>query len=326
MAVPRILMVTEQREVARMLRSSLEHSGRSCVVVDVPNGEEAAIELLRAPVDLLVSDMVLPGVSGLGLMTDVRRLNPHARAIMITERLTEAEREQAVALGAVAFLPRPIKTSFFLEAVDRALQLARPPEAPVRVAGEGRAGIAARLVRLLGDLGARAVYLIDDAGRMVVQAGELGEIDLKGALAPMQTALRAGLQASNAFGAFLPGNVHYVDGDLYDVYLTNVGAFYALLIVFDGSQGVETMPLVLQHARTAAQDLLSALSRLGPARPAERKAPAARKPAAPSAPASPADAFWDQAAAEHGRQGARGDSLSFDQARALGLVPDPDEQ
>ena len=323
MAIPRILMVTEQREVARMLRSSLEHSGRSCVIVDVPTGEEAALELLRAPVDLLVSDMVLPGVSGLDLMADVRRLNPHARAIMITERLAEREREAAVALGAVAFLPRPIKTSFFLEAVDRALQLAQPPEAPVHVAGEGRAGIAARLVRLLGDLGARAVYLIDDAGRMVVQAGELGEVDLKGALAPMQTALRAGLQASNAFGAFLPGNVHYIDGDLYDVYLTNVGAFYGLLIVFDGAQGVETMPLVLQHARSAAQDLLSALSRLGPARPAERRSEPAPDP---SAPASPTDAFWDQAAAEHGRKGARGDALSFDQARALGLVPDTGEE
>jgi CheY-like chemotaxis protein len=263
MSIPRILLVDDQREVSRMLRSSLELSGKDYVVVDVPSGEEALLELGRGPVDLLVTDLRLPGISGLVLLEKVHQLNPYARAIMITGHPTEEARTQAEALGVVAFLQKPIGTSIFLEAVEYALKLRGLPGSPVHVHEEAREKIADRLKAVRIELGAEAALLIDDHREVIVQAGDLAELDLWESLPSLMTAFSAGLKVSNLVGALLPGNLQYFDGDTHALYMTNVGAYYALLIVFRGKQETGQMGAVVHYGRRAAEDLMDLLSSLG---------------------------------------------------------------
>ncbi|HEY43934.1 MAG TPA: response regulator [Anaerolineae bacterium] len=263
MSIPRILLVDDQREVSRMLRSSLELSGKDYVVVDVPSGEEALLELGRGPVDLLVTDLRLPGISGLELLEKVHQLNPYARAIMITGHPTDEARIQAESLGVVAFLQKPIGTSIFLEAVEYALKLRGLPGSPVHVHAEAREKIADRLKTVRIELGAEAALLIDDHREVIVQAGELAELDLGESLPSLMTAFSAGLKVSNLVGALLPGNLQYFDGDTHALYMTNVGAYYALLIVFRGKQESGQMGAVVHYGRRAAEDLMDLLSSLG---------------------------------------------------------------
>ncbi len=263
MIIPRILLVDDQREVIRMLRSSLELSGKDYVVVDVPSGEEALLELGRGPVDLLVTDLRLPGISGLELLEKVNQLNPYARAIMITGHPTEEARNQAEKFGVVAFLQKPIGTSTFLEAVEYALKLRGLPGSPVHVHEEAREKISDRLKTVRIELGAEATLLIDDHREVIVQAGELTELDLEESLPSLMTAFSAGLKVSNLVGSLLPGNLQYFDGDTHALYMTNVGAYYALLIVFRGKQESGQMGAVVHYGRRAAEDLMDVLSSLG---------------------------------------------------------------
>jgi CheY-like chemotaxis protein len=263
MSIPRILLVDDQREVSRMLRSSLELSGKDYVVVDVPSGEEALLELGRGPVDLLVTDLRLPGISGLELLEKVNQLNPYARAIMITGHPTEEARNQAEKYGVVAFLQKPIGTSTFLEAVEYALKLRGLPGSPVYVHEEAREKISDRLKTVRIELGAEAALLVDDHREVIVQAGELSELNLEESLPSLMTAFSAGLKVSNLVGALLPGNLQYFDGDTHALYMTNVGAYYALLIVFRGKQESGQMGAVVHYGRRAAEDLMDLLSSLG---------------------------------------------------------------
>ena len=121
MKTPRILIVDDQHEVVRMLRSSLELSGRACSVIDVRSGEEALIELTRGPIHLLITDLRLPGISGLELLQRYKQLHPQARSIVITGQPTQELQKKAEELGIVALFQKPIGTNYFLEAVDRAL-------------------------------------------------------------------------------------------------------------------------------------------------------------------------------------------------------------
>lgn len=263
MSIPRILLVDDQREVSRMLRSSLELSGKDYVIVDVPSGEEALLELGRGPVDLLVTDLRLPGISGLELLERVNQLNPYARAIMITGHPTEEARDQAEKFGVVAFLQKPIGTSTFLEAVEYALKLRGLPGSPVHVHEEAREKISVRLKTVRIELGAEAALLIDDHREVIVQAGELSELNLDESLPSLMTAFSAGLKVSNLVGALLPGNLQYFDGDTHALYMTNVGVYYALLIVFRGKQESGQMGAVVHYGRRAAEDLMDLLSSLG---------------------------------------------------------------
>jgi hypothetical protein len=212
---------------------------------------------------LLVTDLRLPGISGLELLEKVNQLNPYARAIMITGHPTEEARNQAEKFGVVAFLQKPIGTSTFLEAVEYALKLRGLPGSPVHVHEEAREKISDRLKTVRIELGAEAALLIDDHREVIVQAGELTELNLEESLPSLMTAFSAGLKVSNLVGALLPGNLQYFDGDTHALYMTNVGAYYALLIVFRGKQESGQMGAVVHFGRRAAEDLMDLLSSLG---------------------------------------------------------------
>lgn len=364
MRAPRILLVEDERQVSRMLRTCLELSGRQWVINETPSAEEALLELARGPVDLVVTDLVLPGMSGLDLLARVRRLCPEARAIVITGHPSRASRAEAEALGVVAYLPKPIRTNFFLEAVDRALSLSRASEPPVRVHEAGKAAMAEGLMAVLSELGAVAAYLIDRNASLVVQAGDLGDVNLKSALPEMAVGFRAALRVSDQLGGLLPANFLYFDGDENAVFLTNVGSYFGLAIVFAGKLEAARLERVVEVSRRAAEGILSALSRMADggtgrlrppasAPPQQETPPAARESPPPPVAAKPrptpkpppipdrvlaegleavkdqvdrkqADQFWEQAAAA-ADQNPDEEGIPFEEARRRGLISGPVE-
>jgi len=72
MANPCILIVDDQKDIVRLLHSTLQTLGHALDIVDAPSGEEALLEASRRKVDLLISDYLLPGMSGVELMKKVR--------------------------------------------------------------------------------------------------------------------------------------------------------------------------------------------------------------------------------------------------------------
>lgn len=261
MDAPRILIVDDQHDVSRMLRSSLELSGLGYTVIDVPSGEEALIELTRGPFNLLVTDLRLPGISGLELLERFREIHPHARAIIITGHPTSEARSRAEELGVVAFFQKPIATSFFLEAVGRALKLQDGDG--VQLEQEEKADLSAILDRVRHALTAVAVFLLDEQAEILVQSGDVRVPDLEKALAPVKEAFSAGLKASSLMGSPIPGNIQYFNGEKHDLYLTNVGPSHGLLIVTRRGQAATKMGAIVHYGRQAAESLLEMMTSMG---------------------------------------------------------------
>ena len=80
----RVLIVDDQREVSRLLRSALETIEQGLDVTEAPSGEEAMLEASRSKIDLLIADYRLPGITGLELMKKIRARHPQAGVIIIT--------------------------------------------------------------------------------------------------------------------------------------------------------------------------------------------------------------------------------------------------
>jgi CheY-like chemotaxis protein len=261
MGVPRILLVDDRQEVIQLLRSSLEAYGRDYTVVDVTSGEEAVLELGRAPVDLLIANFPMLGSAGFELLEKVRLHNPNASVIFIGGHLSAEMHKKAEELGVVAFLAKPVEGDIFLEAVDHALRYQIAATSPVVVQEAEKPLLIERLEGVRSDLGALATLLIDNRGGIVVRTGEAYDLDLEAALPSLVAALNAGYKVSSLMGSLLPGNLQFFDGDTHRLYLTNVGAFYALLIVFREGQGGGQMGAVVHFGRRAAEDLIGLLSK-----------------------------------------------------------------
>jgi CheY-like chemotaxis protein len=339
MAVPRVLLVDDQRQVTRMLRTSLELSGRAYDIVDVRSAEEALREMERSAVDLVVTDLRLPEMSGLELIARLRQTHPGMRAILVTGQPTRQVEAQARALGVVAFIPKPVSTTLFLKAVDRALVEEETGLPVPEIVGE-KARAAERLMTMQRELGARLVTLVDLRGASLLRAGDDDAEAIDRSISEAVQALDASVQASGRQGNDRPANFLYLDGDPYHLYLTNVGASRALVIAFGGRQEPWQMGAIFHYARRIVEELSEILGAME-AVEAVKAADAAQAPAVrEAAPSSPPDeapaafdeppttpravqAFWDEAASSAAGQAPGEDgALSYEQARKLGLIPD----
>ena len=98
----RVLVVDDQRDVRRVLRAGLESLGSHFQVTDVPSAEEALLVVAIQPVDLLIADVRLPGLSGLELRQRVLVNNPDLKMILITGATDPEIRRQVETAGADA--------------------------------------------------------------------------------------------------------------------------------------------------------------------------------------------------------------------------------
>jgi len=159
MPAPRILIVDDQRDITRMLRTALETLGRGYVIVDVPSAEEALLEMRRGLVDLLITDLRLPGISGIELIQRLRKASTDAAMIVISAYADEIAQAEITALGA-AFYAKPLSLAAFLQGVQHALVNRVIAEAPDPApAMDETTGLADRLIRLRRDLGAGAAAI-----------------------------------------------------------------------------------------------------------------------------------------------------------------------
>ena len=272
-----------------MLRAAVETLGQGYVIVDVPSAEEAQLEFRRGPVDLLITDLRLPGISGLELIRKLHKASSEAALIVISGYADETAQAEFRSLGAT-FFAKPLDLPAFLKGVQAALA-GREPAAPAAGQDEAsrRHSLPDRLARLHNDLGALAVLLLaGETGSVVAQAGDAAplKLDLDRLLPMLRQALEASLRVSQALGGAAaghpPANVQFFEGSACNLYVANVGAAYALLIIFEVQRGAGQMGLVLRYGRQAADDLLNTLRDLGAAGgplPAEAlAAPAAAKP------------------------------------------------
>jgi DNA-binding response OmpR family regulator len=360
-AAPRILIVDDQRDISRMLRTALETLRQGYVIVDVPSAEEAMLEMRRGQIDLLVTDLRLPGISGLELIRRLRKASSEADMIVISAYADENTRAEIVRLGA-AFYAKPLVLEDFLEGVKRALAArvgsSAPEAAPAEPEPE-QTGAAVRLARLRRDLGAVAVFLVNLDGAIALRAGDVTALDVEAVLTPVVTALSAAHAVGQALGGPGPHSLHFFDGEQYDLYAAGVGPDYALVMLFEGERGAAQMGPVLRYGRQCADDLLAQLRAQGEAaiaaEPAPEAAPLRRVPATaplrgkprtgplaeppPPAPLTEAElqaldaaarkvktqdaaSFWEAAAGEGDIGEVRAGTLSFEQAAQLGLIND----
>ncbi|MGC6492638.1 MAG: sigma-54-dependent transcriptional regulator [Myxococcota bacterium] len=117
---PRILVVDDERAVRTMLRVSLKKAG---MVVSSATNVEEALELLRVQTfDLILTDVNMPGSSGLELLKRVKVRWPDIAVVVMTGKGSITDAVAAVQGGAADYLVKPVARDALLLHLERALQ------------------------------------------------------------------------------------------------------------------------------------------------------------------------------------------------------------
>ncbi len=120
---PRILVVDDEEAVLGVLVEILADMGYETVGVSDP--ETAFEEIGRGGFDLLVTDILMPKLSGQDLLERVRRVRPEMPVIMITGYKTEESVVNAFRKGVVSYITKPFRPDDIERAVRAALLLKR---------------------------------------------------------------------------------------------------------------------------------------------------------------------------------------------------------
>lgn len=175
MSQPAILIIEDDSAIRRGIVDAVKFSGY--VPIEAANGDMGLKLALGRDYDLLLLDLVLPGVGGLEILRCLRDARPTQPVIILSALGEEANRVAGLKLGADDYVVKPFSVKELLARVEAVLR--RSPERPrdvkhfdfpggcadlerqeLRFHDQGREELSSREVELLG-------YLVRHAGRSV---------------------------------------------------------------------------------------------------------------------------------------------------------------
>lgn len=326
MSIKRILIVEDQPQTANALLEGLASLGPAVSAHSAPSAEAALRALQDAPFDMLITDVLLPGISGLELMARFRRNHPATRVILLSGVQDESIRSQVARSGADGFFFKPVELADVLDAVERQLGLVKtilPTELSVIKNSQDSASVAQQLAELRFTVQAYSALLISIDGQVLARAGVLPNPNVETNLI---THMLAAIQASQRMGSLLgsvePDDLLAIRGASEHVYFASLSSGRCLAVV--------TKPLSNARAAALAQAMHKTGLRLAP--PATQATQAAEDKLAETDPhlekllamedtrpsRVAAERYWESAELPAPRlHGA----ISYEQASQIGLAP-----
>lgn len=109
---PHIMLVEDEIHLARGICFNLEQEG--CRISHFDSGEKALIALDVEHFDLVILDVMLPGMDGFQVCQALRKLDPRVPVLMLTARSEDADRVAGLENGADDYLTKPFNLAEFL--------------------------------------------------------------------------------------------------------------------------------------------------------------------------------------------------------------------
>src|SRR5947209_9229435 len=121
-----ILIVDDDSRVTSALRRTLAYEGYH--VSTAANGEGALALIRTKPPDLVILDLMLPGINGLEVCRRLRRAGDGTAVLMLTARDAVADRVEGLETGADDYLVKPFALEELLARVKALLRRRNPPD------------------------------------------------------------------------------------------------------------------------------------------------------------------------------------------------------
>lgn len=129
----RLLIIEDERELADILKKYLTNAGHQVNIVT--SGDEGLLAWKTQRPDLVLLDLNLPGMDGLDIATEIRKLG-ETPIIMLTARVEEADKLVGLELGADDYIVKPYSPREVVARVKAVLRRAgkkQPSQQPIRI-------------------------------------------------------------------------------------------------------------------------------------------------------------------------------------------------
>jgi len=258
MAQERILIAEDESRVAQALRRALSMpEGGGYLVETYESGEEASARLREEHFDLLITDLRMPGMSGLDLLGKCREVSRGTSCILITGYGSPQVEETVYQLGAAAYLTKPFSMQKLVQTVKNTLKQKSHASSQLSSAlpADGLLVMRRRIGELREDVGAHNVLLFDQAGQLLAESGQACEFDTGAFLTLLGNAMAATNAIPNVLGDQETFDVHFHEGRKYEIFTARITDQVFLSVVFDKQGNSSRIGMVWLYLRRAVADL-----------------------------------------------------------------------
>ena len=130
----KILIVEDEAKISRLLEIELESEGYQVTKAD--NGLDALEAYRSQEVDLILLDVMLPGMSGIELLRRIRAHDSHTAVLLLTAKSSVEDKVSGLDLGANDYITKPFQIEELLARIRAALRLQGKPHPEEETAGD----------------------------------------------------------------------------------------------------------------------------------------------------------------------------------------------
>lgn len=114
------VLVVDDSKLSRLMHvNTIQSLGHE--VIEASNGPAALQLFEQESFDLVITDLLMPQMSGTELIARVRKINPDIPILVISADVQHASKDECRQLGAIAFFNKPLRADEFASYLDRLL-------------------------------------------------------------------------------------------------------------------------------------------------------------------------------------------------------------
>ncbi|WP_189408438.1 response regulator [Alteromonas halophila] len=113
------VLICDDSAMARKMAKRALPSGFSASMTEAANGLDALDVISSQPIDLLLLDLTMPVLDGIGVLEELRRRQQKVFVIVVSGDVQPVMRQRVVELGALAFLPKPVSASTLCDVLEQ---------------------------------------------------------------------------------------------------------------------------------------------------------------------------------------------------------------
>jgi len=121
--IKKILIVDDDEELRANLSEILKGSGYG--TAETSSGKEAIEKTASEDFDVVLLDLMMPGMSGIDVLNEIKKINPGIRVVMITAFATVENAVTAIKKGASDYIAKPFRINELLAVIKRVLEEVR---------------------------------------------------------------------------------------------------------------------------------------------------------------------------------------------------------
>jgi CheY-like chemotaxis protein/predicted regulator of Ras-like GTPase activity (Roadblock/LC7/MglB family) len=265
MSKKQVLIVDDAKDIVFLLMHSLKRLGPEYEVTTATDGATALELIQKQKFDLIITDYMMPGMTGVDLAQVVRKVSPDTQVVLMTAHDSKGMRNTIETLQLGGYVGKPFTVAEILEVVQRAIARTTQaaeiehPDAPALGLNQA---VNQHLEILRSKTGAHYVLLVSASGHPLRIIGETNRA--KGAR--LAAFVAANFLAVTELASLLGDNESvfkssYHEGSKYNIYAYDINGEFLLAVVF-GTQGKPgTVWFYTKQTGAALADLLNQASK-----------------------------------------------------------------